>query len=146
MAMGPDGSSLITAMGFRQRALWIHDNDREREISSVGDASEPMFSRDGRNVYYLLREEPSNPSNQLCVTDLVTGKTDVLVTEFFIRSFDISGDGREAVLATGRLGKTAELWLVTLDRHAAPRKIASSGEDSPSFGPDGEILFKVSEG
>ena len=43
-------------------------------------------------------------------------------------------------------GKASEIWTAPLDRSAPPRAIASSGENSPQFGPAEEILFRFTDG
>jgi hypothetical protein len=38
IAVAPDGRSLITSIGMRQSAVWIHDDRGDRPISSEGYA------------------------------------------------------------------------------------------------------------
>ncbi len=47
--------------------------------------------------------------------------------------------------ALGRDGKS-QLWLAPIDRTSPARQIGHSGETSPHFGPQGKILFRLSEG
>jgi hypothetical protein len=60
--------------------------------------------------------------------------------------YDVSTDGNEVVFSTQPSGKASQLWLSTLDRSSSPKLIASSGETSPHFGPDGQILYRLSDG
>src|SRR5262249_41376630 len=72
IAVAPDGRSLITSLGMRQSAIWIHDARGERPLSSEGDVrhpstshlsgSIPKFSRDGKSLFYLRSESPSDPA------------------------------------------------------------------------------------
>jgi len=39
-----------------------------------------------------------------------------------------------------------EIWLARLDRSAPPKRIASTGEGSPRFGPDGTLWYRYSDG
>ena len=59
IAVDPAGHSLITSIGVHESAIWIHDTDGERPLSSegevVGDVSPPSFNPDGTMIYYLLR-------------------------------------------------------------------------------------------
>ena len=63
-----------------------------------------------------------------------------------IREFDISGDEREVVYSTGPDGQASQLWLAPLDRSAPPRRVGETGDASPHFGPDGQVLFRLSDG
>ena len=57
IALAPDGRSLITSVGTRRSAIWIHDAAGERAISSEGYALAPRLSRDGTRVFYLLARD-----------------------------------------------------------------------------------------
>ena len=54
IAVAPDGRSLVTSIGMRRSAVWIHDAAGERAIVSEGYASAPRLSRDGTRVFYLF--------------------------------------------------------------------------------------------
>ena len=54
IALAPDGRSLVTSVGTRRSAIWIHDAAGERAIVSEGYAAAPRLSRDGTRVFYLL--------------------------------------------------------------------------------------------
>lgn len=41
IAMAPDGRSLITSVGGKESAVWIHDARGDRQISSEGYANLP---------------------------------------------------------------------------------------------------------
>src|SRR5262249_54298135 len=43
-------------------------------------------------------------------------------------------------------GQALQIWLAALDLSRPPKLISSSGADSPHFGPDGVILFRLHEG
>jgi hypothetical protein len=49
IAMAPDGRSLVTTVGTRQRTIWIHDLAGERAISSEGYAMLPLWPASGRS-------------------------------------------------------------------------------------------------
>jgi WD40-like Beta Propeller Repeat len=69
LAVAHDGRSLITSMGAKGSAIWIHDEGGERALSSEGevdqDTSPPTFSVDGKNLYYLLRRRSSGVGAEL---------------------------------------------------------------------------------
>ena len=37
----------------------------------------------------------------------------------------------------------SQIWLAALDRSSPPQLVSASGEDSPHFGPDGRIVFRI---
>ena len=155
IAMAPDGRSLITSIGVRAGAVWIHDAQGERSVSSEGNVptveasglfgTRPAFSPDGKLLYYLNRDTPGAPI-ELRQKDLESGKSERLLPGMSILEYDVSHDGKEVVFSTQLSGRPSELWLATLDRSTPPRLIASSGEASPHFSPDGQILFRLTEG
>jgi Tol biopolymer transport system component len=155
LAMDPDGRSLITSVGMRHGAVWIHDTRGDRPITSEGYVptvemsglfgTRPIFSRDGKLLYYLNRDSPGAPI-ELWRTDLESGKHDRLIPGMSVLKYDVSNDGNEVVFSTQPIGKPTQLWLATPDRSTPPRRIASGGESSPHFGPDGEIVFRLNEG
>src|SRR5262245_17685162 len=52
IAMAPDGSSFITAVGLNQSSVWVHDPKRDRQVSLEGDAYQPKFTPDGKRLLY----------------------------------------------------------------------------------------------
>ena len=125
IAMAPDGRSLITSIGMRLGAVWIHDARGDRSVTSEGyvppvDVSGlfgagPSFSRDGKHLFYLNRESPGAPI-KLWSTNLESGVNDHLASGSSILEYDISNDGREVVFSTQPSGKPSQLWLGALDR------------------------------
>ncbi len=69
-----------------------------------------------------------------------------MVPGFSIMEYDVSSDAQELIFSTQPSGPASQLWLATLDRSSPPKLIASSGETSPHFGPEGQILFRLTEG
>ena len=155
VAVAPDGRSLITSIGMRQGAVWVHDSRGERPISSEGYVltsfqsglfgSQPRFSRDGAAVFSLRRASPEAPI-ELWKTDLASGNADNVAPGFSILEYDLSTDEKELVFSAQPAGKASQIWLATLDRSSPPKLIAASGENSPYFGPDGYILYRLSDG
>ena len=65
VAVAPDGRSLITSIGMRQSAVWIHDARGDRPLSSQGDVPYPATNGlsgsfpdllAGRQIALLLEE------------------------------------------------------------------------------------------
>ncbi|MFN0103175.1 MAG: winged helix-turn-helix domain-containing protein [Bryobacteraceae bacterium] len=155
VAVAPDGRSLITSIGIHRSAVWIHDVRGDRPLSSEGYVPEsgrsgvfgaaPTFSRDGKSVLYLKSESPGAAVG-LWRADLAAEKSRALVRGISILEYDISADGKEVVFSTQPSGKPAQIWLAALDRGSPPQLISSAGGDSPHFGPDGQIMFRLSDG
>jgi DNA-binding winged helix-turn-helix (wHTH) protein/Tol biopolymer transport system component len=153
VAVAPDGRSLITSIFARQSSVWIHDSKGDHAISTEGYAATPdetgkplSFSADGKRLYYLLRRDSPASPTELWYADLDSGKSEVAVSGFSIRAYDLSSDEKEVVFSTQPAGQSSQLWLAPLDRHAPPRRIAATGEADPHFGPDGQVLFRLTDG
>jgi dipeptidyl aminopeptidase/acylaminoacyl peptidase len=153
VAVAPDGRSLITSIFTGQNSVWIHDSKGDHAVSTEGYAADPdetnkplSFSADGKRLYYLLRHDSPAAPTELWRADLDSGKSEVAVPGFSIRAYDISSDEREVVFSTQPAGQASQLWLALLDRHAPPRRIAATGEADPHFGPDDQVLFRLTDG
>jgi Tol biopolymer transport system component/DNA-binding winged helix-turn-helix (wHTH) protein len=153
LAVVPDGRSVITSVGIRESAVWIHDRRGERPLSSEGYAapmhvfpySSAKFSPDGRLLFYLLRRESAASASELWRTDLDSGKSEPVLRQLSMVDYDLSSDGRELLFSTQPPGKSSQLWLAALDRSSPPKLIASTGEGWPRFGPNGQVLFQWSQ-
>jgi Tol biopolymer transport system component len=156
VAVAPDGRSLITSLGMRQSAaIWIHDAGGERPLSSEGyvwhpetshlSGSLPRFSRDGKSLFYLRSESPA-AAVELWRADTESDRSTPVLRRVSILEFDISDDGKETVFSTQRPGRPSQLWLAALEGRSPPRMLSDSGEDSPHFGPNGEILYRMADG
>lgn len=155
VAVEPDGRSVITAMGEQESAIWMHDPSGEQSLSSEGEivanGSSPAFGGDGETLYYLLRRKASGSGPELWRMALASGSVDfgkgeALFPGVAMQSFDVSPDGRQIVYSTAAADGKSQLWLASIDRRSAPKRIGSSNEIRPHFGPDGQILFQASEG
>jgi eukaryotic-like serine/threonine-protein kinase len=148
IAMAPDGRSLITSISTRQNAVWIHDSGGDRALSTQGyaEGTSPTFSRDGERLYYLLRRDSLESPAELVRADLASGKSEVVLPGVSISSFDMSSDEKEVVFSTEPPGQPSQIWIAPLDRSAPPRKIAANGENLPHFGPNKEIVFRLTDG
>jgi DNA-binding winged helix-turn-helix (wHTH) protein/Tol biopolymer transport system component len=148
VAMAPDGRSIFTSIGLHESALWIHDKQGDRALSSEGYVSpgSARFSSDGKLLYYLVRHDPSSSSNELWRRDLESGKNEAALPGMSMAEYDISNDGTEVVFLTQPHGKASQLWLAHLDGSSPPRLVTSTGERAPHFGPDAQILFQFTDG
>jgi len=75
IAVAPDGKSLITFVGASQFTITLHDSKGERQVSTEGNASEPLFSPDGSKLYYsVVASGGAHPiGGELWAADLVSG-------------------------------------------------------------------------
>jgi DNA-binding winged helix-turn-helix (wHTH) protein/Tol biopolymer transport system component len=153
VAIAHDGRSVITSVGMRESAVWIHDRRGERPVSTEGYVV-PMrvfpypsarFSSDGKLLFYLVRRDSPASASELWRTDLESGKREPVLTGISMGEYDLSSDGKEVLFSTQSPGKPSQLWLAALDRSSPPKLIASSGEGWPRFGPDDQVLFQLSQ-
>ena len=151
IAMAPDGRSLVTSVGMRRSAVWLHDGAGERAIVSEGHASAPRFSRDGTRVFYLLARDwwlaasgwiPA--SADLRSVDLASGKSETVLSGQSVTNYVISRDEKDVAFTTMDGTGESQIWLAPLDRRTPPRLIARAG-DQVSFGAAGELIFRSLE-
>jgi DNA-binding winged helix-turn-helix (wHTH) protein/Tol biopolymer transport system component len=152
IAMAPDGRSFVTAVALQNTSLWVHDANGDRQISLEGNAADPRFTPDGKELLYrIVREPPSQYGfykdlGEVMVADLATGRSVPLVRGFEALDYDISPDGRQVVMANIDSAGKPRVWLAPLDRSAPPRQIPNVEGGAPRFTPTGEILFRRKEG
>ena len=148
IAVAPDGRSLVTSIGMRRSAVWIHDAAGERAIVSEGYASAPRLSRDGTHVFYLFVRDWwlaargwLTAAADLRSVDLATGKSDTLLSGQSVTAYAISRDEKEVAFTTTNADGASQIWLAPLDRRTPPRLIVENG-DQVSFGAPGELIFR----
>jgi len=141
LAIAPDGQSLVTSVGQGRSVLWIHDSAGERALSAEGYVSRPEFGKSGRRVYYLERRSALSGETDLRALDLATGNAERLLPGISVKDFDVSTDEREVAYTIDSDGES-QIWLASLDRRSAPRKVTTSG-DLVSFGAADELVFRA---
>jgi Tol biopolymer transport system component len=160
ITIAPDGRSLVTSVGVTASSVWIHDRRGERQISSEGSGHLPgagrlearprgsYFSLDDNKLYYLTTTSGGSTflDGRLWVADLASGRSEPVLPDFTVSGFDISHDGTRLVFAASGDGGRPHLWIMPLDRSAPPRQISAADHDHPMFLPNGEIIFRASEG
>ena len=145
IAVAPDGQSIVTSIGTRQSSLWLSSPSGERLLSAEGYAVNPVFSRDGARLYYLLRRASEWGVVELRVMDIATQKSDRLLPDFSIVDFDISSDEKEVAVTRMAENGSLEIWVAALDRRTAPRKVVQGG-DNVAFGANRDLVFRSIEG
>ncbi len=123
IALAPDGRSLVTSIGMRRSAIWIHDAAGERALSSEGYGGEPRLSQDGKRVFYLVARDWklssagwTAASSELRVVDLASGKTDSVLPGVSVSDYDVSRDEKEVTFTTTETDGLSQIWLASLDR------------------------------
>jgi len=146
LAIGADGRSIVTSVGILESGAWMHDHAGDHLISPEGYAAAPSFSHDGGRLYYLLRRESGNVSNDLWKTDVASGKSEAIVTGFAVNTYDVSPDGRQVVFSARNSDGLSQLWVADLEAQTRPHLLVASGGTTPFFGPAGDVVFRMSEG
>jgi DNA-binding winged helix-turn-helix (wHTH) protein/Tol biopolymer transport system component len=135
----PDGRSLLTSLGREQSAIWLHDANGERLLTTESYAFSPWLSADARRAYFLSARSSTEPS-ALWRLDAASGRKESLLAGFAINSYDISFDERQVVFTTQRDG-ARQIWIAPLDRHAPPKLLISSG-DEVAFDNAAHVFFR----
>jgi serine/threonine protein kinase len=151
IAMVPDGRSLITAVGQKQRPLMLHERGRDRQVSLEGYAFQPKFTPDGRHLLYrILRgSQPRSDATELWVVEINSGRAERLlpgVAMFGSGTYDVSADGTHVVVSARDADGKDRLWLAPLDRRSPPRHIPGVEGKQAVFGEAGQIFFRSSDG
>jgi len=145
VAVAPDGRSIVTSVGQRRSAIWIRDVKGERAVSIEGVVFAPRLSADGGRLYYLIQQNPRDPTfTELRSLELTTGRTDRPLPDRSVRQYDLSPDEREVVFTTRTPDGIVEIWLATLDRSGPPRRIVQNGDEVSFAGS--ELVFRELEG
>jgi len=139
LAVAPDGKSLIASVGVRQSSVWTHDAAGNHAVSLEGSASAPWLSPDGKRLYYLLRISTSSDVRELWRRDLLSGKSDPVLTGQRIMDYDVSRD-EARVAFTVHMGDESQIFLAAVDRSSPPRLVVRGG-DQVSFGA-GQLFFR----
>src|SRR3984893_14777003 len=149
IALAPDGRSLITSIGLRQRIVSIHNATGDRQVSLEGYAYLPTISPEGDKLYYRILRGGTSPflgASELWTAGLDSGRNAPLFPGFAITGYHLSADGRRIIFsALDSVGKS-HLWLASTDRRTPPQQIPNAEGEMPDFGPAGELIFHAYEG
>jgi Tol biopolymer transport system component/predicted Ser/Thr protein kinase len=146
IAMDPDGRSFITSVGSEERTVWMHDKESDHQITSEGKAFLPQFSPDGKRIYFLVARGQT-PDQELWFKDLASGRTDSVLPGYAMKDYAISRDGKRIAFVRPEKSVGSSIWVALTNRRSPPVRISSSAvEDSPSFLPGGDLIFRAVEG
>jgi DNA-binding winged helix-turn-helix (wHTH) protein/Tol biopolymer transport system component len=160
IAVSPDGRSLVTSAGIRASTVWVHDSRGDRQISGEGFARvpglgfgggadvRPVFSPDGKRVFYLVRTESSRAytSGELWTADLDSGRSAAVLPGIAMNEFHLSPDGERVAFATQDAQSTSHVWVASLDRRSPPKQLTASASQGISFSSGGDFYFLEQEG
>jgi Tol biopolymer transport system component/predicted Ser/Thr protein kinase len=152
IAMAADGKSFITSVGNGDKTVWIHDKNGERQMSSEGSAFHTTFSNDGAYLYYL-KSAGGKGASELWRTDLAKGQSEQVLPGYEVEvstegnEYALSLDGKRIAFVRKDEKRISHLWIAPTDRQSSPRQLDSDdNEDSPSFLPNGDLVFRASRG
>ena len=148
IAVAPDGHSLITSIFTQQNTVWIHDPHGDHALSTEGYAefTPPVFSKDGKRLYYVMRRDSPESPAELWRTDLQSGTSEVVIPGVSIARYELSSDESQVVFSTQPPGQPSQVWTAALDRAAPPHRIGILGDAVPHYSRDGQVLFRLTEG
>jgi eukaryotic-like serine/threonine-protein kinase len=149
IALAPDGRSLITSVGLRERVVSIHGENGDRQVSLEGYAYMPALSPDGEKVYYRILKGGTSPflgASELWVADIASGRKRPLLPGFAVTGYNISQDGRKVVFSAIEPDHKSRIWLAPTDGSRPPQIIPDVEGDMPYFGPPGELIFHSIQG
>jgi len=154
IAMARDGRSFLTSVGTQYWTIWIHDAKGEHQMSSEGDAFCTTFSRDGKKLFYLKRAAQNEPA-ELWSTDLTTGRSDRVLPGYgidatlpgYYASYAVTQGGNRVAFVKRDEKGISHLWIASTDHRTSPQQLPSAeNEDSPMFLPNGNLVYRASEG
>jgi len=152
IAMAPDGRSFVTAVGVQNVSAWLHDRHGERQILLEGNTVDVRFTADGKKLLYKVVKQASSSwdhseiPGELRLTDLETGRSEVVVPGFHALNYDVSVDGQRILMEIADRDGTSRVWIAAFDGASPPRPIPGVEGKEPRFGPDGDILFRRGDG
>jgi eukaryotic-like serine/threonine-protein kinase len=144
ITLAPDGQSLITSIGLRQRTVSFHDVNDDRRVSLEGYAYRPSLSPDGKRLYYRVLKGGTSPmlgASELWVADIASGRNEPLLPGIAMTSYDLSNDGKRVVFSANDSRGNSRLWLAPTDRSDVPRQIPNAEGDMPFFLGSGQVVF-----
>jgi eukaryotic-like serine/threonine-protein kinase len=155
----PIGRTLVTSAGIGESTVWLHDSRGDRQVSGEGFATVPglgfggigvrsIFSPDGKRIFYLVRVPGSRAfrSGELWMTDLTTGRNEVVLPGVSMSEFDLAPDGERITFAALDAEGNSHAWVAPLDRRTPPKLLTSSIARQTFFGTEGTIYFLLHKG
>ena len=143
ISFAPDGKSFVTSVGESESTLWVHDPERERQITFEGYSYLPSFSADRKRLFYLQRSKANSRfvSGELWETELESGRRQRLLPDFLMEHYDVSPDGKRVIFVTADGSGHSPLWIGAIDGSSSPRRLSDLDCIRALFAPNGDIFF-----
>jgi Tol biopolymer transport system component len=123
-------------------------------MSSEGDAFSTTFSNDGKKLFYLKRAGPDDVA-ELWSTEMTSGRSDRVVPGYgidatlpeYYASYAVTKNGDRLAFVKKDEKGISHLWIASTDHRSSPEQLTSvENEDEPMFLPDGNLVYRASEG
>ena len=150
-SLSPDDRQIALTVLGESRDLWTYSLERRtlsRLTSGEGTEFGPVWSRDGRELFYVV----DRPPFELC--RIAVGAPDTgrpiwdETTKFDTTGPAVSPDGRTIAFSLAELQTSTNLYVRPLDGNSPPRPIRAtrSEEKNASFSPDGSwVVYQSNE-
>ncbi|HKA00638.1 MAG TPA: hypothetical protein VKE70_29200, partial [Candidatus Solibacter sp.] len=157
LRLSPDGRRI--ALSVREgssREVWIYDLERDTRtrLTFSGDSSNPIWSHDGRYIFYVSQGGGLNEIQSLRA-DGVGRVTRLYSSSSAVQLGAVSHDGNRLIFAVQAAGSGADLWTIPIGVAPAgtfkagppePFLKTSFNEQDAEFSPDGHwIAYTSSE-
>ena len=150
IAMAGDAKSFITSVGTKDSTVWIHDKSVDHQLSSEGSAFQTTFSSGGTQLYFLKRSGGIGAA-EIWRMNLASGESEKVLPGYAIevgterKNYALSPDDKHVAFVQKNEKGISNLWIAPTDRRTSPRKLESQeNEDSPSFLPNGDLIYRAS--
>jgi eukaryotic-like serine/threonine-protein kinase len=152
IAVEKDGKSLLTSVGTFDATVWIKDGTSQRQVAAEGDSFAGTFTTDGKQFFYMKRSGLESKT-ELWRMELENGRSERVLPGYDVESgfdtknYSLTRDGQKvAFVRKDEMGIT-HLWVAATDHRSSPVQLDSNeNEDSPEFLPDGDLVYRLSEG
>ena len=152
----PDGKRLavsISRSDITVDDVWVIDlqqGTRSRLTFGNGDATHPVWSADGKTIYYASNGPDRVPHIFARLANGEGAEKVVLATAGASEvPMNISKDGRHLAYARRENGRHSEIWILPLAGHGIPYAFARSQQSDatdPAFSPDGtRVAYSTNE-
>jgi len=152
IAIEKDSKSLLTSVGTTDITLWLKEGKGEQQVSAEGNTFAGTFSPDQKHFFYL--KTGADGKTELWRMELGrSGRSERVVpgyaveTGFNLKNYSVTRDGQRVVFASKDEKGVSHLWVVSTDHRTSPVQLPSAeSEDSPQFLPNGDVLYRGTEG
>ena len=145
--LSPDGKRLAYVEGDGN--IWVRDLNRQisSKITSNGNAVAPVWSNDGRTLFYRRGADEKGPTG-IYQTSASGGTDEKLFFEGRVNGpSQVSSDGRWLLYFAAPEGESVhDVYVLPMEGDRAPRRLVQSpnSDVEPQLSPDGKLLAYAS--